>query len=646
MNLFLPFSQDEVRAGKAAGPVVAIYPIAQRIHSALHSPAGREIVARYVRNYLLLMLAATMAVVVYNVWIVENRPPMLEYSGFLVKLENNEIKEARIQGQELTGTDSYGQIFSTYAPDVQQLLPRLEKNNVRISARKPSAASPFWSSTFPVLLLMGGWMFFMLRSQKGGGSIGFGKKKIAMAPDQARLVTFADVAGIPEAKEELVEIVDFLKDSKKITRLGGKIPKGVLLQGPPGTGKTLLAKAIAGEAGVPFYSISGSDFVEMFVGVGASRVRDLFAQAKKSAPCIIFIDEIDAVGRSRGAAGAMGGQDEREQTLNALLVEMDGFQSEQTVIIVAATNRPDVLDPALMRPGRFDRQVTIMPPDVKGRRKILEVHSRNVLMAPEVDLQVVAQSTPGFTGAELANLINESALMAARKGKSGIQLCDIEDAKDKILMGAERTGLVISEQQRRVTAYHEAGHAIIAKVLPNTDPVHKITIIPRGQAMGVTQQVPIDDRHAYSKEYLTNRITILLGGRTAEEIIFNEFSTGASNDLQAATDIATRMVCEWGMSERLGPRAFVTPDQGFLGLASRQRSYSEEIARAIDEEVNRLIAECYQEAIIVLEGRITFLHKLAEVLLLNETIDAEEVDIIVTCQKLTEENKEHTGLSG
>ena len=601
--------------------------------------------AKYVRNYLLLMLAATLAIVVYNVWLVENRPPMLEYSAFLARLEKNEIQAALIRGQEITGTDSYGQPFATYAPDVLQLLPRLEKKNVRISAGKPEAASPFWSSTFPVLLLMGGWMFFMLRSQKGGGS-GFGKKKIAMDPDKARRVTFDDVAGIPEAKEELVEIVDFLKDSKKITRLGGKIPKGVLLQGPPGTGKTLLAKAIAGEAGVPFYSISGSDFVEMFVGVGASRVRDLFAQAKKSAPCIVFIDEIDAVGRSRGAAGAMGGQDEREQTLNALLVEMDGFQSEQTVIIVAATNRPDVLDPALMRPGRFDRQVTIMPPDVKGRRKILEVHSRNVLMDPDVDLQVVAQSTPGFTGAELANLINESALMAARKGKAGIQLSDIEDAKDKILMGAERTGLVISEQQRKVTAYHEAGHAIIAKVLPNTDPVHKVTIIPRGQAMGVMQQVPIDDRHAYSKEYLTNRITILLGGRTAEEIIFNEFSTGASNDLQAATDIATRMVCEFGMSERLGPRAFVTPDQGFLGNGSRQRPYSEEIARAIDEEVNRLIAECYQEAIIVLEGRITFLHKLAEVLLLNETIDAEEVDIIVTCPKLTEENKEQTGLSG
>lgn len=601
--------------------------------------------AKYVRNYLLIMLAATLAVVAYNVWLVESCLPVIEYSAFLVKLENNEIQELRIQGQEILGTDTFGQSFSSYAPDVQHLIPRLESKNIRISAGPPRAVSPFWSSTFPVLLLMGGWMFFMFRGQKGGSS-GFGKKKIAMDPEKAGKVTFDDVAGIPEAKEELVEIVDFLKDSKKITRLGGKIPKGVLLQGPPGTGKTLLAKAIAGEAGVPFYSISGSDFVEMFVGVGASRVRDLFAQAKKSAPCIIFIDEIDAVGRSRGAAGAMGGQDEREQTLNALLVEMDGFQSDQTVIIVAATNRPDVLDPALMRPGRFDRQVTIMSPDVKGRRKILEVHSRNVRMDADVDLQVVAQSTPGFTGADLANLINESALMAARKGKDGIQLSDIEDAKDKILMGVERTGLVVSEQQRKVTAYHEAGHAIIAKILPNTDPVHKITIIPRGQAMGVMQQMPIDDRHAYSKEYLTNRITILLGGRTAEEIIFNEFSTGASNDLQAATDIATRMVCQFGMSERLGPRAFVTRDQGFLGNGSQQRPYSEEIARAIDEEVTRIIAECYQDAIIVLEGRITFLHKLAEALLNHETIDAEEVDIILSCHKLSEENIEQTGLLG
>ncbi|MGV1098263.1 ATP-dependent zinc metalloprotease FtsH [Thiovibrio sp. JS02] len=599
-------------------------------------------VAKYVRNYLLFLFVATVAVIAYNIWDMENTPPRIEYSNFISKIDADQIKEVKIRGSEIHGVDTLGQPFQTYVPDVQLVLPRLEGKNIHISAGKSREVSPFWTSSFPVLLLMGGWMFFMFRNQKGGSS-GFAKKKEAMSPDQAHKITFADVAGIPEAKEELVEIVDFLKDSKKITRLGGKIPKGVLLQGPPGTGKTLLAKAIAGEAGVPFYSISGSDFVEMFVGVGASRVRDLFAQAKKNAPCIIFIDEIDAVGRSRGAAGSMGGQDEREQTLNALLVEMDGFQSDETVIIVAATNRPDVLDPALMRPGRFDRQVTILPPDVKGREQIIGVHAKRVAMAADVNLHEVAKSTPGFTGAELANLINESALTAARKGKEAIELGDIEDAKDKILMGAERKGMVISEQERKVTAYHEAGHAIIAKLLPNTDPVHKITIIPRGQAMGVTQQVPLDDRHAYSKEYLTNRIKILLGGRTAEEIVFNEFSTGASNDLQSATDIATRMVCEWGMSERLGPRAFVTPDRGFLGSGSRQRPYSEEVARLIDEEVSKLIEESYQEAIIILEGRMAFLHKLAEVLLQNETIDAEEVDIIVTCPKLSEENKALVG---
>jgi len=598
-------------------------------------------VAKYVRNYVLLLLAATVIVIGYNVWEMENTPPRIEYSVFISKLEAEQIREVTMRGQEIQGVDTYNQPFQTYAPELERLVQRLEAKKIRISAGAPRAVSPFWSNTFPVILLMGGWMFFMFRSQKGGSS-GFAKKKEAMDPDREKKITFDDVAGIPEAKEELVEIVDFLKDSKAITRLGGKIPKGVLLQGPPGTGKTLLAKAIAGEAGVPFYSISGSDFVEMFVGVGASRVRDLFAQAKKSAPCIIFIDEIDAVGRSRGAAGSMGGQDEREQTLNALLVEMDGFQSGETVIIVAATNRPDVLDPALMRPGRFDRQVTILPPDVKGREQIIKVHSRNVVMSPSMDLTAVAKTTPGFTGADLANLINESALMAARKGKDAIELSDIEDAKDKILMGAERKGLVVREKERKVTAYHEAGHAILAKLLPNTDPVHKITIIPRGQAMGVTQQVPLDDRHAYSREYLANRITILLGGRTAEELVFNEFSTGASNDLQAATDIATRMVCEWGMSERLGPRAFVTPDRGFLGSSARQRVYSEDVARIIDEEVNRLIAESYQEAIIILEGRMVFLHKLAEVLLQNETIDAEEVDIIVTCPKLNEENRART----
>ncbi|MEW6594758.1 MAG: ATP-dependent zinc metalloprotease FtsH [Thermodesulfobacteriota bacterium] len=594
--------------------------------------------ARYIRNYLLLMAAALAVLIGFNTYRMESMPPHLEYSAFLAKLGEGEIRSVTMRGGEITGTDAMGQPFATFTPAPESLLPRLEAKGVSISVRPESRASAFWTSTFPVLLLFGGWMLFMILQQKKGSSGlgGFSRKHLPSASDSRPKVTFDDVAGIPEAKDELVEIVECLRDSRKITRLGGRIPRGVLLQGPPGTGKTLLAKAIAGEAGVPFYSISGSDFVEMFVGVGASRVRELFKEAKKNAPCIIFIDEIDAVGRSRGASGIQGGQDEREQTLNALLVEMDGFRSDETVILVAATNRPDVLDPALLRPGRFDRQVTILPPDVKGRHQILQVHARQVVMAPDVDLFEVSQATPGFTGAELANLINESALMAARKGKEAIQLADIEDARDKILMGAERKGMVISEQERRITAYHEAGHAILAKLLPNTDPLHKITIIPRGRAMGVTQQVPLDDRHAYSREYLVNRIKILLGGRTAEELVFREFSTGASNDLQSATDIATRMVCEFGMSEVLGPRAYVTAAEGFLGGSGGQRAYSEEVARTIDQEINKLVADCYQEAMIILEGKINYLHKLAEVLLLQETIDGEEVDIIVKCPKVDE----------
>jgi len=591
--------------------------------------------ARYIRNYLLLLVAASVVVIAYNIHQVENRPPYLEYSAFLAKLDQGAIRTVIMRGGEITGSDEVGQTLVTFTPAPAALLPRLEAKGVTIVARPEDKSSAFWTSTFPVLLLMGGWMLFMVFQQKGSLG-GFTRKHLPKVTDAHQRVTFDDVAGIPEAKEELVEIVECLREAGKITRLGGHIPRGVLLQGPPGTGKTLLAKAIAGEAGVPFYSISGSDFVEMFVGVGASRVRELFKEAKKTAPCIVFIDEIDAVGRSRSAGGGQGGQDEREQTLNALLVEMDGFRSDETVIIVAATNRPDVLDPALLRPGRFDRQVTILPPDVKGRQKILAVHARQVVMDQAVNLAEVAQSTPGFTGAELANLINESALMAARKGKAAIQPADIEDARDKILMGAERKGMVISAQERRVTAYHEAGHAIIAKLLTNTDPLHKITIIPRGRAMGVTQQVPLDDRHAYSREYLENRIKILLGGRTAEELVFHEFSTGASNDLQAATDIATRMVCEFGMSEVLGPRAYVTPAEGFLGGSGVRRPYSEEVARTIDQEINKLVADCYQEAMIILEGKINYLHKLAEVLLFQETIDGEEVDIIVTCPKVDE----------
>lgn len=582
------------------------------------------------KKFLVLLIVVTIGVIIYNIWTIENKPPSIDYSTFIRQLEKNEIKSIRISGGDIRGKDKFDQPFSSYAPDLTSLMEKVEASNVTVSAAPEAKPSPFWSSSFPVLLLMGFWLFFMVRQQKGGAG-DFGKSKLKLDRGSYQKVTFDDVAGIPEAKEELFEIVHFLKKPEKYEKLGGKIPKGVLLQGPPGTGKTLLAKAIAGEAGVPFFSISGSDFVEMFVGVGASRVRELFNKAKEKTPCIVFIDEIDAVGRHRGAADA-GGQEEKDQTLNALLVEMDGFQTGQTVIIVAATNRPDVLDPALMRPGRFDRQVNILPPDVKGRKKILSVHARNLALADNVELGDVAISTPGFTGAELANLMNESALLAARKGKDQIELVDIEEARDKILMGAKRKGMVISESERRATAYHEAGHAILASILPGTDPLHKVTIIPRGRAMGVTQQVPLQDHHSYSREYLLNRIKILLGGRTAEELAFNQYTTGASNDLQQATDIASKMVCEWGMSDVLGPRAYAAENQGFLDGDMVIRNISEETANNIDREINKIIEQCYQEAVIILEGKINYLHRLAAILLEQETIDAQDIDIIVHCK--------------
>jgi len=587
------------------------------------------------KQFLILLVAVTAGVIVYNVWTVENNPPSVEYSFFLRQLDSGEIKSVHIRGGVVKGKDAQDQPFMTYSPDIENLVSRLSKSGVSFDASPPATPSPFWQSTFPVLLLIAFWVFFMVRRQQGGMS-DFGKKKSRLAHESFAKVTFDDVAGIPDAKEELIEIIHFLKDPTKYEKLGGKIPKGVLLQGPPGTGKTLLAKAIAGEAGVPFFNISGSDFVEMFVGVGASRVRDLFTMAKKKTPCIVFIDEIDAVGRHRGAADA-GGQEEKDQTLNALLVEMDGFQSGETVIIVGATNRPDVLDPALLRPGRFDRQINILPPDVTGRIKILEVYARKMTLDGDIHLEEVARSTPGFTGADLANLMNEAALLAARKGKSLIQLEDIEESRDRILMGAKRKGMVVSEIERRATAYHESGHAILARILPNTDPLHKVTIIPHGRAMGVTQQVPLQDIHSYSREYLMNRIKILLGGRTAEELVFNQFTTGASNDLQEATNIATRMVCEWGMSEVLGPRAYVSEQGGFLGGEGIRKSMSEETAKNIDREINKIIEECYQEAVIILEGRIKYLHKLAEILLNQETIDGEGIDIIMNCKRTEDE---------
>lgn len=600
----------------------------------------------YTRNFLLLMLLAVGGLVVYNLFVFEKRPPSLGYSEFISRIDKGEIKSVHLKGGEISGIDSNGQSFSSFAPEVAALLPLLEGRHIEITAAPGRSGSGGASAFLPWVILLGSWLFLLFFQRKGGmGNSGFAKSKALAVSPRGPKVTFADVAGIDEAKEELAEIISFLRDSKKYTGLGGRLPRGVLLQGPPGTGKTLLAKAIAGEAGVPFYSISGSDFVEMFVGVGASRVRDLFSQAKKSSPCIIFIDEIDAVGGHRASGSAAGGQDERQQTLNALLVEMDGFQSDETVVLVAATNRPDILDPALLRPGRFDRQVTIMPPDIKGRLQILEVYGQKLVMADQVRLQEVAATTPGFTGAELANLMNESALLAARSGKTSVELVDIEEAKDKIMMGTEHKGLILSEDERRTTAYHEAGHAILAWLLPGTDPLHKITIIPRGRALGMTQQVALSDRHSYSKEYLTNRIKIMLGGRTAEEIVFNQFTTGASNDLQAATNLATRMVTELGMSEHLGPRAYTRGDEGFLGGGRDRLLYGEETARSIDAEINLLIESCYQEAMIILEGKLEHLHRLAALLLEQETIDGRMVDVLMVGRAESADHQEQGILS-
>jgi cell division protease FtsH len=471
----------------------------------------------------------------------------------------------------------------------------------------------------------------MRQMQTGGNkAMSFGKSRAKLISEDKKKITFADVAGVEEAKEELVEIVDFLKDPSKFQRLGGRNPKGVLVVGPPGTGKTLLAKAIAGEADVPFYNISGSDFVEMFVGVGASRVRDLFEQGKKNAPCIIFIDEIDAVGRHRGA-GLGGGHDEREQTLNQLLVEMDGFESNEGVILIAATNRPDVLDPALLRPGRFDRQIVVGRPDLQGRIKILEVHTRKIPIDSSVNLETIARGTPGFAGADLANLVNEAALLAARRNKKTVEMPDFEDAKDKVLMGVERRSILITADEKKVTAFHEAGHTLVAKLIPGTDPVHKVTIIPRGRALGLTQQLPTEDRYTYKKEYLLNTIAILMGGRVAEEIVMKSMTTGAGNDIERATDMARKMVCEWGMSDKLGPITFGKKDEEiFLGREiSQHRDYSESTALEIDSEVSRIVSENYQRAKDLLTTNVLALTSIAEALLAKETLDGAEVDELI-----------------
>ncbi len=556
------------------------------------------------------------------------------FSEFMTKLDAGEVGEVTIKGTVISGLLKDGKKFKTYVVEYPDLLKTMRAENVKITV-KPEDQNPwYWSLLFnwaPIIFFVVIWIFFMRQMQTGGNkALSFGKAKVKLASEKSVKITFADVAGIDEAKAEVQEIIDFLKDPQKFQKLGGKMPKGVLLVGAPGTGKTLLARAIAGEAGVPFFSMSGSDFVEMFVGVGASRVRDLFEQAKKSAPCIIFIDEIDAVGRHRGA-GLGGGHDEREQTLNQLLVEMDGFEANQGVIIIAATNRPDVLDPALLRPGRFDRQVVVPQPDVKGRLEILKVHTRNIPVDENVSLDEIARGTPGFSGADLENLVNEAALLAARTAKSKVGRSDFEAAKDKVLMGVERKSMIISDEEKKNTAYHEAGHALVAKLTPGTDPLHKVSIIPRGRALGITQQLPIDDRYTYSRDYLMNTLCVLMGGRAAEEIALNHKTTGAGNDLERATDLARKMVTEWGMSEKLGPLTFGKKDeQIFLGREiAKHKDYSEKSAVEIDDEVKRIVVESYNTAKNLLTENRDLLEAFAKTLLEKETVDGAEIDALI-----------------
>jgi cell division protease FtsH len=554
----------------------------------------------------------------------------LSYSQFLGYVQEGRVTQVTLQGNHLVGQTASGSTFETYMPEDPEFMKNLRENRVEILV-KPEEESKWYMtllvSWFPMILLIGVWIFFMRQMQAGGGkAMSFGKSRARLLTENQQKVTFEDVAGIDEAKEELEEIIEFLKDPKKFTRLGGRIPKGVLLVGLPGTGKTLLARAIAGEAGVPFFTISGSDFVEMFVGVGASRVRDLFIQGKKSAPCIIFIDEIDAVGRHRGA-GLGGGHDEREQTLNQLLVEMDGFETNEGVILIAATNRPDVLDPALLRPGRFDRQVVVPKPDILGRLGILRVHTRKMPLASDVDLEVLARGTPGFSGADLENLVNEAALLAARVNKQHIGAKDFEMAKDKVMMGVERKSMIISEEERRVTAYHEAGHALVACLLPGTDPIHKVSIIPRGMALGLTQQLPIDEKHTYARDFLMCRLAILFGGRVAEELVLGEMTTGAGNDIEQATGLARKMVCEWGMSVEMGPLSFGKKDhEVFLGKElSYPTDYSPSTAVQIDDEIRKIVMENYDRAKEILTENMEKLHSIANTLLEKETVDGEDI---------------------
>jgi cell division protease FtsH len=588
------------------------------------------------KNILFWVVVGLFMILLFNLFSVPHHEPEEDviFSEFMTKLDKGDVERVIIKSSHISAILKDKTRIRTYSVEYPELVQVLRDKGVQIEA-KPPDESP-WYITFlvtwgPFVLFLGLWFFLMRQMQMGGNkAMSFGKSKARLLTEERKKVMFADVAGVDEAKNEVLEIIEFLKDPRKFQKLGGRIPKGVLIVGPPGTGKTLLAKAIAGEASVPFFSISGSDFVEMFVGVGASRVRDLFEQGKKHAPCIIFIDEIDAVGRLRGA-GLGGGHDEREQTLNQLLVEMDGFDTTEGVILVAATNRPDVLDPALLRPGRFDRQVVVNRPDMRGRVEVLQVHTKKVPIAANVELEKIARGTPGFSGADLENLVNEAALWAARLNKKEVEVIDFEMAKDKVLMGAERKSMFLSDEEKRTTAYHEAGHTLIAKLLPGTDPVHKVTIIPRGRALGVTMQLPTDDRHGYSRGYLLNQLAILMGGRVAEELVLKEMTTGAGNDIERATDLARKMVCEWGMSEKMGPLTFGKQnEQVFLGREmGSQRDFSDQIAMEIDQEVRRLVTENYERAKRLLTENMASLKRLAEALLEKEVLDGSDIDHIL-----------------
>jgi cell division protease FtsH len=572
----------------------------------------------------------------------------ISFSEFLQDAQQGQVTEVTITGSDARGAlRSEKEAFHTVIPaNYPHLYDVLDQNKVKVTI-KDNQGSAWWSiliNVAPLLILVALW-FFMIRQMQSGGNkaLSFGKSRARLLSMQQKKITFKDVAGVDEAKEELKEIIEFLREAQKFQKLGGRIPKGVLLVGPPGTGKTLLARAVAGEANVPFFSISGSDFVEMFVGVGASRVRDLFEQGKKNAPCIIFIDEIDAVGRHRGA-GLGGGHDEREQTLNQLLVEMDGFESNDGVILVAATNRPDVLDPALLRPGRFDRRVIVGRPDVRGREEVLRVHAKKVPLAEDVDLRVMARGTPGFSGADLANMVNEAALNAARQNRKAVAMIDFEQAKDKVLMGAERKSMLLTDQEKRVTAYHEAGHAVVAALRQHADPLHKVTIIPRGMALGITMQLPEDDKHTVTKDYLETQLAILMGGRIAEEIFLKQLTTGAGNDIERATDLARKMVCEYGMS-RLGPLTFgKKEEQIFLGREIAQhRDFSEETARQIDSEVRNLVDEAYRSAYEILDTHQDLMHRMSAALLERETLDANEIRMLIDGKELPPFNKPSGG---